>query len=101
MMQSGIAYQLPPLVPLTDGIVSGLLPTPDKSSCKFPARIQASKVEKNKRNERRSKMGTSIAWCEEFLSEWRTTGGELNPQWLEVVMGYPIDWTASQPLATP
>lgn len=78
-----------------------MLPTPDKSSTKFPAKIQASKVEKNRRGERLSKMGTSIAWCEEFLSEWRMTGGELNPVWLEAVMGYPIDWTALPHSETP
>lgn len=101
MMRNGIAFQLPPLAPLTDGIVSGLLPTPDKSIARIPASAQANKVAKNNRGERLSKMGTSIAWCEEFLAEWRTTGGELNPQWLEAVMGYPTDWTAAPPLATP
>jgi hypothetical protein len=36
MMQNGIAYRLPPLAHLTDGIESGLLPTPlasAKSDC--------------------------------------------------------------------
>lgn len=42
MMRSGIAYQLPPLVPLTDATASGYWPTPnsssnDKTPCKTDA----------------------------------------------------------------
>lgn len=36
-MRNGIAYQLPPLVPLTAGIGSGLLPTPEASNTKAVA----------------------------------------------------------------
>ena len=27
-------------------------------------------------------------------------GGQLNPDWVEWLMGWPIGWTASKPLAT-
>ena len=37
MMQSGIAYRLPPLAPLTDATASGLLPTPEASNTKAQA----------------------------------------------------------------
>jgi hypothetical protein len=44
MMRSGIAYQLPPLAPLTDATASGLWPTPnassnDKTPCKTDAEL--------------------------------------------------------------
>ena len=48
MMQNGIVYRLPPLVHLTDGIGSGLLPTPlasAKSDCPSERRRQSPHLE--------------------------------------------------------
>src|SRR5207253_1182561 len=40
MTRSGIAYQLPPLAPLTAEIDSGLLPTLTVVACEHPGRVK-------------------------------------------------------------
>ena len=70
-MLNGIAYQLLPLVRLTDATVSGLWPTPLASETGF----------------RRGKFpqgGTSLSTA---------IGGTPNPPWVEWLMGFPIGWT--------
>ena len=44
------------------------------------------------------KIGSSLRWHPEFINEWQRTGGELNAEWIEVLMGWPIGWTGSTPL---
>ena len=82
MMRSGTAYQLPPLVRLTDGIASGLLPTPAARDWKDNG---TSPAELN----RNSVTLATIA------------GGSLNPMWVEWLMGFQADHTALNASETP
>lgn len=122
-MQSGTAYQLVPLVPLTKGIASGLLPTPTRTDHKSESMSFAL----TERRQAESKRGVRLT---EFLhrqnlptpmrgnshwgarlDEWAgstnpfrgTEIGQLplNPCWIEELMGFPIGWTDVAPSATP
>jgi len=46
-------------------------------------------------------IGSSVRWCPEFVREWLRTGGELNPEWIEVLMGFPTGWTDLEDSETP
>jgi hypothetical protein len=46
------------------------------------------------------KIGSSLRWHPEFIHEWQRTGGELNAEWIEALMGWPIGWTGCTPLET-
>ena len=79
MTVNGIAYRLPVLVPLTAGTGCGLLPTPTASdadtSGKDTQRFQSLDV---------------------YIRQSKTAaqaGGQLNPPWVEWLMGYPEGWT--------
>jgi hypothetical protein len=81
-VQSGIAYLLPPLVPLTSEIGSGLWPTPikrDGRTIKGAARSPNS-------------LGSEPLCVEASRREGVEDGG-LNPPWVEWLMGFPPGWT--------
>ena len=82
MMRNGIAYRLPPLVPLTDAIECGLLPTPMARDWRS-GKASPATLAKNSRP----------------LSE--RIGGLLNPAWIEWLMGFPTGWTELQPSEMP
>jgi len=122
MTRSGIAYQLPPLVPLTSEIASGLLPTPRKNDSEkrgsfdienlrngFPAAVKRLFIPTLGKNEskgssrkryrgsphfRGAKMSEGLRICEDDPIY-------LHPCFAEVVMGFPIGWTELEPQATP
>jgi hypothetical protein len=114
-MLNGIVYPLVPLVLLTRGTGSGLLPTPTAST-NGPG--------KNPNNPRGIQQGNALAtfarlWptptardYKDTAKDWRNlakyehkkrlacsvasqeqTSGQLNPTWVEWLMGYPIGWT--------
>ena len=105
MMRNGIAYQLPPLAPLTKEIASGLLPIPTvedgESKGMSAARLAtcrpdnlatlvrcASPAARDYRSGRgRSENGHTPQLPEQV-------GGRLNPTWVEWLMGFPKKWTA-------
>ena len=102
MMQSGNAYQQPPLVPRISGTEFGFLPTPDKSLGAFEGFSRGnhgmdanSLFLKETVGERPSgaKIGSSLRWCPDFIREWLRTGGSINPVWTERLMGFPDNWT--------
>ena len=147
MTQSGTAYQLPPLAPLTDATESGLLPTPEASNTKAIALRSAGRSPRNflqpirwptprandaeKRgnfdaeNPRNGLAGAVKLWPTptsslgtkggrvtarksreggtliEAVSARSSTTGQLNPTWVEWLMGFPLGWTALEPSATP
>jgi hypothetical protein len=76
------------------------LPTPDASLGGFGRAVArmdtTSWLNKEMTGKRPSgaAIGSSLRWSREFIQEHLRTGGELNPQWIEVLMGFPIDWTA-------
>ena len=40
-----------------------------------------------------AKIGSSLRWCPEYIREALRTGGLINPVWLEVLMGFPENWS--------
>lgn len=84
-MQSGIAYRLPTLAPLTLEIASGLLPTPRRSG---QSRGWKAYVRKNYQGN-----------LEEYLGEIGLRGW-INPKFVEWMIGLPTGWTATSRLAT-
>lgn len=120
MTRSGIAYQLPPLVRLTDATASGSWPTPTADACIGVA--PTPEMAQRFRNK-----GSSGSFVEavaarmwptptahnakecaspaEFLRNTPTlaaqAGGRLNPQWVEWLMGFPIGYTDLKDLETP
>jgi hypothetical protein len=106
MTRSGIAYQLPTLAPLTDEIESGSWPTPTATLGKngglvtprkareggtlieaLSARIWATPTVKGNYN----RAGISAKSGDGLATQ---VGGPLNPQFVEWLMGYPLEWTA-------
>ena len=109
-MRAGTIYRRAPLVPRISETGFGYLPTPDASLGAFKgfsigthAMDANSLFLKETVGERPSgtKIGNSLRWCQEFIQEWLRTGGGLNPEWIEVLMGFPIGWTALEDSATP
>ena len=122
MMHNGIVYRLPPLVHLTDGIESGLLPTPLASA---KPDSPAERKRANPSLEAIVKMSSAIkisglqgnyqfkevhrVSCKEIrayrntkgFAQWgvepetipRLTEDRLNPDWVEWLMGFPHGWT--------
>jgi hypothetical protein len=45
-------------------------------------------------------IGSSLRWCPELMREALRTGGLINPEWIEVLMGFPIKWTEPKPSET-
>ncbi len=114
LMRNGTVYPRVPLAPLTDVIVSGLLPTPvAKDDGKS---FEAHMAMKARMPGGPRKTCTSLAvmarsgmWPTPSASEhkYRLQGfsqqskclnalarGQLNPTWVEWLMGYPLGWTA-------
>lgn len=105
MMHDGASYLLPTLVPRTSESEFGFLPTPDASLGKHASAVAADYVtcfRKAESGTRPSgaKIGSSIRWHQEFILEWQRTGGRLNAEWIEVLMGWPIGMTDLRPLET-
>jgi hypothetical protein len=105
-MRNGIAYQRPLLVPHTYAIAYSYLPTPDASMGTFSLVGIANETvwfNKETTGKRKSgtKIGSSLTWCREFIHERLRTGGELNPEWIELLMGYPTGWTDLKDSETP
>ena len=96
MMRNGTAYQLPPLVPLTSEIGSGLWPTPTAShfGAQDVERLLARREECRVRNRNGNGFGLTL---QQWVSV--TYGPEyiLNPEFSEWLMGYPAGWTAIDP----
>lgn len=100
-MRSGKAFQRQPLVRLTSESAFLYLPTPQASDSYFEKEKDCNALvlfRKETTGTRPSgaKIGSSLRWSREFVQEQMRTGGVLNPQWYEVLMGYPIGWTESE-----
>lgn len=53
----------------------------------------------DKPESRRARMKAIGEWHSPNLNDVAAPGGHLNPNWVEWLMGWPIGWTASEPLA--
>lgn len=103
MMRDGESYLLRPLVPPISESEFGYLPTPDASLGMFDKGATMDLVtcfNKEMTGTRKSgaRIGNSLRWHPEFIHEWQRTGGELNAEWIEALMGWPIGWTGFMPL---
>ena len=121
---NGIAYQLPPLVRLTKETGSGsLLPTPAASEYgsnqggaagrvgkvrpslqhmarhnQWPTPTVGDSKSAGSRNTENSKAKPGISLTDAVKNDGGTgrteDGGQLNPEWVEWLMGFPPGWTA-------
>jgi hypothetical protein len=116
MTRSGIASPLVPLAPLTGGTASGSLPTPTARDHKdtgdlsrvpenglLPRVVQRMERERVWPTPRATVGGPDYARANRegsgggdlATSVARETPGQLNPTWVEWLMGYPPGWTVS------
>lgn len=108
MMRSGTVSRLPPSAPLINGTGSGWWPTPVASDANSFARVtdamtfrrtSSGRPRKISHNGVEGSVGLSRAvQIEAFLRGEEV--GALNPLWVEWLMGFPINWTGSEPLET-
>jgi hypothetical protein len=117
---AGTVFPLPPAAPLTGGTASGSWPSPSardwkesgfepaaqarKSPC-LPAAVRMWPTPRARLGD--PKRGSpSPALARRRLRSGRRNlddvvlGGQLNPDWVEWLMGWPIGWTGLEPLAT-
>jgi len=69
------------------------MPTLTANDCKPAGRVEV--MEYRQENRR-----TTVQRLRAAVTEPEDPGGTLNPDWCEWFMGWPIGWTASEPLAT-
>ena len=88
MMQNGACWERTTWEPLTGEKGSGYWPTPCAVMSKGSS--PASLTRKNGRDRSNDRLDHAVM---------AQDGGQLNPDWTEWLMGWPIGWTASEPLA--
>lgn len=96
MTRNGSAYRQPPLVPPISVTASSYLPTPQAANGPYLDVTPIANWETKQKGGLRpsgASIGTSLLWCHEFVTEHLRTGGVLNPEWIEVLMGFPTTWT--------
>ena len=83
-MRSGIAYRLPPLVPRISGTGSSLWRTP-----------QAWNAQQGPKSDANLQKAMKTGHAPITLTDQVRTvsGGQLNPTWVELLMGFPPGWT--------
>lgn len=105
IVQSGIVYQRRPSAPITKGTGFGLLPTIRASE---KGNYQYDRGDHNKPRMtltgyvKKYPTPTETDWKNRETSRQKVLqnciGGQLNPDWIEWLMGWPIGWTALEPL---
>lgn len=117
MMRSGTVYPLPPLVPLTKETASGLWLTPTTggldggSSFHKAAKARGMWPTPSSRDHKGGYIGGRIrngkvSWdtldvAVQYTDNQSKTGGQLNPTWVEWLMGFPIEHTDLSNSETP
>jgi len=125
LIVNGTAYQLPPLVRLTDATGSGSWPTPragEKTQGIEAARAYAKAghrqpTVRNGKTRSGGTFDTTLTTAMLAVQMWPTPTadrysglqshgqnailGSLNPTWVEWLMGFPLGWTVCEPSATP
>jgi hypothetical protein len=124
LMRSGIAYQLPPLVRLTDETEFGLWPTPVANDDNKSPEAHMAMKQRMKGGPRNTITSLNVMVKATERGMWPTphsnmstgpwrqgreggpnlqtaAGGSLNPTWVEWLMGFPPGWTDLGPSETP
>ncbi len=127
MMRSGTCCRLQPLAPRTSGKGSGLWPTPRANDNDQGYRGEGSSWKGQARGETLHNAVKRDLWPTPTSRDWKGPGangrhrdgklqldtldravqgaepptGQLNPTWVEWLMGYPGGWTDSEDSATP
>jgi hypothetical protein len=110
MTRNGTAYHLPPLVPLTDATVSGLLATPTTKANQLAPSMQKHPGCRRLWPTPRATAAMAFgkqgrpdkdARLEDVVANISERNGGLNPTWIEWLMGFPLGWTACELWATP
>ena len=117
MTRNGIAYQLPPLVPLTGATGSGLWQTPvaddavnrkngkwnSRGEPKLSAQVLWPTPQAND-NRNRGHLGMPAIQRRALIGKQlmlsmvvSDTSGQLNPTFVEWLMGFPLGWTDCEP----
>lgn len=96
LLQGGTVFLPPRSVHLTTETVSGFWPTPVASLATRPSRNQLL-MELHGKRSRFHRLTTMVFAldCPEL-----TPGLHMAPDWIEWLMGWPVGWTALEPLAT-
>lgn len=95
-MRSGVSYLRPtPALPICAS-ASGLWPTPER---RWPTPV-ASMSKGSSPASLTRKTGASHENDRLDHAVMASDGGQLNPTWVEWLMGWPLEWTALEPLAT-
>ena len=120
MMRNGTAYRLPPLVPRTNEIGCLLFPTPKASDADRGGRGELLALVRGKktrqmwptpgtpsggrtvrRRERPDRDRPSNLEEMVAITNPEAIGGQMNPQWVEWLMGFPLEWTDLEDSETP
>jgi len=115
MTRNGLLWELPTLEPITNGTESGLLPTPTmqglnggsnsrkalkKRLLPTPDASQRGPT-KNYDPQAKSQSGRTLqSYAAKFSNMEYPITGQLNPTWVEWLMGWPLGWTDLKPLET-
>jgi hypothetical protein len=92
-MQNGIAYQLLPLAPLTVETESGSWPT--------PAAHEARLGYQNRNNGKKGDQKSLTTVVIDSMGGRDKVSGQLNPTWVEWLMGFPLGHTDLKPSEMP
>jgi hypothetical protein len=99
-MQNGVCYRQPNWERRISVIESGLWPTPQSRDYRSGEGHRWLDRENRSRN-----LNDAVAYSMNYKmtpdSQPIKGGGQLNPQWVEWLMGYPIGWTDLEDSATP
>jgi hypothetical protein len=104
MTRSGIAYRLPPLVPLTAGIGRSLWATPTASDCANRTKSTYGRCLPREVAMRPTPTTSMMTIADQEQARYSGTdsrrpsyseagSGSLNPQWVEWLMGFPVGWS--------
>jgi hypothetical protein len=103
MTRSGRAFELPTLAPRTDETECGSWPTPhgmgsDGHGNELSMLVQTVEGVTGRRGADYNRANRRDGGGRDLVTD---VGGQLNPTWVEWLMGYPLGWTALEPSEMP
>lgn len=91
MTRNGVASPLPTLARRTAENVSGLWPTPQASDTRDRGNLSSGAIKRRREKGKQIMLSQSVS----------EVSGNLNPTWVEWLMGFPLGWTALDVSAMP